>query len=110
MIQIKGFWVAAPSDEHNLQGLQPNLYEVFISGVTNTARIFTAVGAFVPPEAILRRRIAKAVPERINARAGVMDTVFRVSRGSRQNRADVLGAPRPVLAVRFTRVPSCWIF
>ena len=57
--------MAAPSDTHNLQGLQANLYGVFISGVTNTARIFTAVGAFVASEAILRRRIAKAVPERI---------------------------------------------
>ena len=46
-------WMAAPSDTHNLQGLQANLYGVFISGVTNTARIFTAVGAFVASEAIL---------------------------------------------------------
>ena len=57
-------WMAAPSDTHNLQGLQANLYGVFISGVTNMARIFTAVGAFVASEAILHRRIVKAVAER----------------------------------------------
>jgi hypothetical protein len=55
-------WMAAPSDTHNLQGLQANLYGVFISGVTNTARIFTALGAFVASEAILIGASRKLCP------------------------------------------------
>jgi hypothetical protein len=71
LIQIKDFSIAATSYAHaavRTADIAENLYGAFILEVINPPRILTAAGASVASEAILRRRIAKAVRERVNAR------------------------------------------